>query len=249
MKRYFAILIFILWASRSWAFPPGFVDILGSGGAVDYCADKLGSYSLVWTADHPLGDMKACVSGGTVDVSAIGGTISTSQNHTVGGTKSFSFSAGNQHIRVSNNSYITSSSGYIKIWVYMPADQTTDTFDVFEYNVDTNNSIYIPIQRANNRFIIYFKSNNGGTFNDGVISNTSTLVTDGWNLIEAWWDVPTTLMGARLNSGTAVIDTAATIKEWTSEATYIYFGENIWSELPLTTYYIDDITLSADGTP
>lgn len=133
LRMIFALLLIpsLLYAGQGMGPGPGFKTY----GTADYCAGKLGSYSLYYDADHPNGTTTACIIGSTTTVGMTGTdpTISTSCNLTSGGTYGVCWAGGVDKYLAIPNPGLTYANGRIELAVKLPATMPTADMSILEW--------------------------------------------------------------------------------------------------------------------
>lgn len=250
--RYLLSIILCLWASCSWAFPPGFIGAVtqGAGGTADYCDGKLGSYSLYYDADHPNGTTTACITGGTTTVSATTGidTASTAMNTTPGGTYGVSWDGALNHYLTVSSSSLTDSSGRVVLDFVWPATMPTTSFQIWEWgSTSAGARMYLNYNATGAsgspgyRMTVYHYDGTTTSATTAYIAS-STLAGTVTTLI-ADWSASAGYVYAKLGSGTAAT-TALTVTEF-SEPADSYFGENALGNVPSLEVGFDAIKMGA----
>lgn len=234
MKKTIIALSMCLWAPVSWAFPPGFLDIItSSGGGADYCVDKLGSYSLYYDADHPGGTAVACKIGGSSSVTLVISDINTTVNNTGGGTYGILHSGSNSYARIPVvDSGLTPTNGKVSFDIKLPASMPTADISLFEYGNTVNaNGLFVKLQYnatgagGQPGFRANVNHCDGSTTNANTSYLASTVLADSWVTISADWNSTTGFVNATMTGATNGHVSGA-ISAFT-DTTYIYFGENI----------------------
>lgn len=244
MKRYPLTLIFVLWASFSWAFPPGFVEILMSGNAVDYCADKLGSYSLYYDADHPFGTTTACISGSTTTVTGMTGilTNSTAMNMTSGGTYGVEWDGAADHYLTIPAIGLSDNSGRVEFKIKFPSTMPTVNFAVWEWGTTTA-GVKLQLQYSATgagggpgyRLSVYHYDGTTTNATSSYIAST-TLAGSTQTVKGDWSSSVSNLYGY---FGGVEVSLALAVTEF-AEPNYCYLGEKVMNNVPGMAIGLDD---------
>lgn len=208
MNRYLLTLVFTLWASFSWAFPPGFVEILGSGGvaavadetfdAADY--DLGAAWTETDTADFLNPDSTTqVISGQSLALNRVSGSS------TVGKT-CYDFGAGANERDITVNIY--------------PASVTLPTLNSVGTFLSVGSSATVPSQA--NGIIVSYTNASGVLYARGRSSTYgATVALSG--MLNKWSEVR--VQYVRNGTSTITIDgTGTTITTTDMEARYLCLG-------------------------
>jgi len=211
-----------------------------SGGEADYCADKLGSYSLYYDADHPDGTTTACISGGTTAVTISGVTVDASANMTSGGTYGIIWDGALDHFLSIPAVGITPSNGRIELNFKFNSAEASANVGIIEWRYSSGERIKVNLVRSAGPVwkleLFHADGSNVSVYTADTDLTSGTAV-----LIILDWSSSTGNLFASLNGVSATIAGGGA---FTTPATGVILGEDLSGSTSSTAVSFDDIKLS-----